>query len=181
MFAEQGVDLGGLGLRLEGRATMGVQQGDGRGLGVLVQNHLAVGLDFELEGRADYAVSHEFADIAVFGGGVHIVFFGLVEVAGCIDDNVHTEAVVKIIFNLFLVNICSPANPLHRHCQPSGLGLCKTRARTSEAFGVSKHQATRVGRGQPNNKLNALPKTTLSEKNENKSWTFVRPFILLFM
>ena len=77
MLAEQGVDLGGLGLGLEGRATVGVEQGDGRGLGVLVDDHLAVGLDFELEGRADNAVSHEFADVAVFGGGVHGGCLGL--------------------------------------------------------------------------------------------------------
>ena len=74
MFAEQGVDLGGLSLGLEVRASVGIEQGDGRGLGVLVQNHLAVGLHFELEGRADDAVSHEFADVAVFGSGVHIGF-----------------------------------------------------------------------------------------------------------
>ncbi len=77
MFAEEGVDLGGLGLGLEGRASVGVEEGDGRGLGVLVEDHLAVGLHFELEGRADDAVSDQFADVAVFGGGMHIVFFGL--------------------------------------------------------------------------------------------------------
>ena len=76
MFAEESVDLGDLRLGLESRASVGVEQGDGRGLGVLVENHLAVGLDFELEGRADNAVSHEFADIAVFGSGVHIFVFG---------------------------------------------------------------------------------------------------------
>ncbi len=37
------------------------------------------------------------------------------EVAGCIDDNGHPNAVVKIIFNLFLVNICSPCPRLHRY------------------------------------------------------------------
>lgn len=101
MFAEQGVDLGGLGLGLEVRASVGVEQGDGRALGVLVDDHLSVGLHFELEGRADDAVSDQFADVAVFGGGVHIGFLGFVWVAGCIYEDVEGVTDCNDIEQLF--------------------------------------------------------------------------------
>lgn len=84
--------------RGEARASVSIEQGDGRLAGVGV--HLEANHCFSTEGDADCSVSEQFAGVAVFGGGMHgwvWVGVGGREVAGCIDDNDDPWAEVNAI------------------------------------------------------------------------------------